>query len=57
MKSLSQTMLCLVLAFLVHPSSGRVSRVIAQTKLVVAADGSGQFKTVSREDSALRRAQ
>ena len=51
MKPLSQTTLCLVL--LVHLTSGAPSRVIAQTKLLVAADGSGQFRTVQEAVNAV----
>jgi len=53
MKSLSQTTLCLAVAFLVHLTSGAASRAIAQTKLVVAADGSGQFRTVQEAVNAV----
>jgi pectinesterase len=53
MKPLSQTTLCLVLALLIHLTSGATSRVTAQTKLVVAADGSSQFKSVQEAINAV----
>ena len=53
MKPLLQTTPCLLLSFLVLLTSGAASRVIAQIRLVVAADGSGQFKTVQEAINAV----
>src|SRR5438445_3335663 len=53
MKPLLQTTPCLLLSFVVLLTSGAASRVIAQIRLVVAADGSGQFKTVQEAINAV----